>query len=64
MPFGLTNSPTTFMCLVNNIIKAYLDKFILVFVDDIWIYLKTREEYLKECYETSSQKDRKDRSTT
>jgi hypothetical protein len=45
VPFGLTNAPTTFMCLMNNILGKYLDKFILLFVDDIMVYSKTREEH-------------------
>jgi hypothetical protein len=45
VPFGLTNAPTTFMCLMNNILNKYLDKFILVFVDDILVYSKTKEEH-------------------
>jgi len=42
--FGLTNTPTTFMCLMNNILNKYLDTFFLVFVDDILEYSKTKEE--------------------
>ncbi|GJT65019.1 putative reverse transcriptase domain-containing protein [Tanacetum coccineum] len=47
MPFGLTNAPTIFMDLMNRVCRPYLDKFMLVFIDDILIYSKTQEEYVE-----------------
>jgi hypothetical protein len=45
IPFRLTNTSTTFMCLMNNIFSQYLDKFVVVFIDDILVYSKTKEEH-------------------
>jgi hypothetical protein len=45
VPFGLSNAPTVFMCLMNGVFISYLDKFFIIFLDDILIYSKPEEEH-------------------
>ncbi|GJW40138.1 putative reverse transcriptase domain-containing protein [Tanacetum coccineum] len=45
MPFGLTSAPAVFIDLINRVCKPYLDKFMIVFIDDILIYSNTKQEH-------------------
>ena len=49
MPFGLTNAPATFQALINNVLREYLDIFVVVYLDDVLIFTKgTREDHTEK----------------
>nr|GEW66578.1 hypothetical protein [Tanacetum cinerariifolium] len=56
MPFGLTNKPAVSIDLMNRVYRPYLDKFMIVFIDDILIYSKTQEEHVKHLRILAAQK--------
>ena len=59
MPFGLTNAPAAFMDLMNRVFRPYLDRFVVVFIDDILVYSKDEQEleqYLKIVLQTLREK--------
>jgi hypothetical protein len=47
MPFGVTNAPSVFMDLMNQVFHKYLDQFVVVFIDDILVYSATLEDHRK-----------------
>lgn len=57
LPMGLCNAPATFMHLMNSVLRKQLDKFVLAFLDDIFIYSKTREEHLAHIEEVLKELD-------
>jgi len=52
MSFGLTNAPATFMRIMNDVLRPFIDNFAIVYLDDILVFSKTWEEHLKHVKHT------------
>ena len=50
LPFGLTNIPTTFQAIINHILKEYIDKIVIIYLNDILIFNKTLKKYKEYIY--------------
>jgi len=50
LPFALTNAPDFFMYLMNRVSKSFLDKFMVVLMDDILVYFRTKEEHAEHLH--------------